>query len=280
MSAANAPIPSVSLDEERRAHEPSMEEILASIRRIIADDDRLPADAARSLFRASACGSGAGRATRRARAFVSCRGNIFPAGTGGAGEIHRVGREDRRRRPRGGRASNTMPISVEAERFITNPRVASKRTSSPLQHTHDRSDDRFDEAHEGGGLGYDEPIAQSHDETVWRAGCRRDFGQRTQGAPNSTSRSPTRSTRRCRLRNRPLVSNDAAASISAHFQALAASTIINDSANFARIRQGYVAAHAQAVARRQSSRDGRKAGAGGDRARRARTSLNRNPKRR
>ncbi len=30
-----------SLDDERRAHEPSMEEILASIRRIIADDDAL-----------------------------------------------------------------------------------------------------------------------------------------------------------------------------------------------------------------------------------------------
>ncbi len=31
-----------SLEDERRAHEPSMEEILASIRRIIADDENLP----------------------------------------------------------------------------------------------------------------------------------------------------------------------------------------------------------------------------------------------
>src|SRR5437764_972990 len=31
-----------SLESEQRAHEPSMEEILASIRRIIADDDALP----------------------------------------------------------------------------------------------------------------------------------------------------------------------------------------------------------------------------------------------
>lgn len=41
MTAANAPIPS-SVENERRAHEPSMEEILASIRKIIADDDALP----------------------------------------------------------------------------------------------------------------------------------------------------------------------------------------------------------------------------------------------
>jgi hypothetical protein len=42
MSALNASITSTSLDAERRSHEPSMEEILASIRRIIADDDALP----------------------------------------------------------------------------------------------------------------------------------------------------------------------------------------------------------------------------------------------
>lgn len=41
MNAANAPIPT-QLENERRAHEPSMEEILASIRKIIADDDALP----------------------------------------------------------------------------------------------------------------------------------------------------------------------------------------------------------------------------------------------
>jgi len=42
MSAANAPATTPSLDAERRAHEPSMEEILASIRRIISDDDGQP----------------------------------------------------------------------------------------------------------------------------------------------------------------------------------------------------------------------------------------------
>ncbi len=41
MTAANSPITS-SVESERRAHEPSMEEILASIRKIIADDDALP----------------------------------------------------------------------------------------------------------------------------------------------------------------------------------------------------------------------------------------------
>jgi cell pole-organizing protein PopZ len=42
MSAANASASSPSLQEEMRAHEPSMEEILASIRRIIADDELAP----------------------------------------------------------------------------------------------------------------------------------------------------------------------------------------------------------------------------------------------
>lgn len=42
MNAANAPIQASSLENERRAHEPSMEEILASIRKIIADDEALP----------------------------------------------------------------------------------------------------------------------------------------------------------------------------------------------------------------------------------------------
>jgi uncharacterized protein len=42
MSAMNASINPTTLDAERRSHEPSMEEILASIRRIIADDDALP----------------------------------------------------------------------------------------------------------------------------------------------------------------------------------------------------------------------------------------------
>ncbi|HMN71348.1 MAG TPA: DUF2497 domain-containing protein [Rhodoblastus sp.] len=46
MTATNAsinpaPVPA-SVESERRAHEPSMEEILASIRKIIADDDALP----------------------------------------------------------------------------------------------------------------------------------------------------------------------------------------------------------------------------------------------
>lgn len=48
MSAANATATAPSADAEQRAHEPSMEEILASIRRIIADDDAFPAARRRS----------------------------------------------------------------------------------------------------------------------------------------------------------------------------------------------------------------------------------------
>jgi hypothetical protein len=42
MNATNAPQNAGSLQAEQKAHEPSMEDILASIRRIIADDDALP----------------------------------------------------------------------------------------------------------------------------------------------------------------------------------------------------------------------------------------------
>jgi hypothetical protein len=42
MNATNAPQNSSKLQAEQKAHEPSMEDILASIRRIIADDDALP----------------------------------------------------------------------------------------------------------------------------------------------------------------------------------------------------------------------------------------------
>jgi cell pole-organizing protein PopZ len=42
MSTGNPHPQHPSLESEQRAHEPSMEEILASIRRIIADDDALP----------------------------------------------------------------------------------------------------------------------------------------------------------------------------------------------------------------------------------------------
>ena len=42
MTATNAPSPHNNLSAEQKAHEPSMDDILASIRRIIADDDALP----------------------------------------------------------------------------------------------------------------------------------------------------------------------------------------------------------------------------------------------
>jgi hypothetical protein len=64
MSAANASAPSHSLQDEARANEPSMEEILASIRRIIADDDSLP---------------GARRDDRRRARDIDAARNAYPA---------------------------------------------------------------------------------------------------------------------------------------------------------------------------------------------------------
>ena len=60
MTASHAPVPTAppsagplstsAVDNERRAHEPSMEEILASIRKIIADEETLPASRASATF--------------------------------------------------------------------------------------------------------------------------------------------------------------------------------------------------------------------------------------
>ncbi len=47
---SNAPLSTASVDSERRAHEPSMEEILASIRKIIADEEALPLGRPSAVF--------------------------------------------------------------------------------------------------------------------------------------------------------------------------------------------------------------------------------------
>lgn len=47
---ANAPLSTSAVENERRAHEPSMEEILASIRKIIADEEALPLGRPSTVF--------------------------------------------------------------------------------------------------------------------------------------------------------------------------------------------------------------------------------------
>jgi cell pole-organizing protein PopZ len=119
--------------------------------------------------------------------------------------------------------------SVEAETFHQPSETSVEETESAAQHTHDReSDDRFDEAHERGGRAYDEPTPQSHDEAAGEPYAHEMTDSELKASdfyepePEPTDSSSSNS-------EPSLVSTDAAASISAHFQALAASTIINDS---------------------------------------------------
>jgi len=80
MTATNAPSYATELSAEQKAHEPSMEDILASIRRMIADDDALPL-------------------SRRARAAARSRTDDFEAPPQKAPPdaflslVHRLGRE-------------------------------------------------------------------------------------------------------------------------------------------------------------------------------------------
>ena len=170
MSAGNAPLPSVSLDEARRAHEPSMEEILASIRRIIADDDRLP-----PLRREP---SESRREPEPAFSPQSAYARPALEPVAPAREVDARADEV---------AHHAEPDDSDDEDALSEPLVAHAFVEEPEEA------EAVDAHWDGDELPPD--AAEEADESV---------------APQ-------------------LVSSDAAASIGAHFQALAASTIINDS---------------------------------------------------
>jgi uncharacterized protein len=212
MSAATAPIPSASLDEERRAHEPSMEEILASIRRIIADDDRLPP-------------------IRRDRSPELQRIDSAPESRPGGREPVFPAQAIYSRPALDPRVKWTRPekkTDVE-EPAAKEPDTAEPAASAPaLDHSSEnliavsaRAPERAEDRIEGAIQG---------DESSFRA--------REQDAPPSKVADTLSDLNAPDFYNpeseatdqaATLVSSDAAASIGAHFQALAASTIINDS---------------------------------------------------
>lgn len=176
MSAANASAPSASLEEEMRAHEPSMEEILASIRRIIADDDSLPNARRRREAEAAAVDEAA--ATTAAQTAYPA-----PALEPAAARVSE---------PKAELCHDPEPAPVADIRQLRLNRAASEHVAAPQaialeDYPEDAELDRALDAVE-------EDVAE--------------FVEENEG---------------------PLVSSDAASSIASHFQALAASMIINDS---------------------------------------------------
>ncbi len=93
MTATNAPSYATELRAEQKAHEPSMEDILASIRRMIADDDVLPLSRrARSRLATPEAAEAASPPKAPADAFLSL--------------VHRLGRES------GGQTSEILPAAA------------------------------------------------------------------------------------------------------------------------------------------------------------------------
>lgn len=178
MSAANASAPSSSVEEEMRAHEPSMEEILASIRRIIADDDSLP---------------NARREKRRESDSFTAEETATSVQSAYPGPALEPVMEPRAEAPRLEPRHEAEPAPVAEIRQLRLNRAAPEPVLVAQQEAEDEPDtedfelsEALDAAEEEGGFELEEPAS-------------------------------------------PLVSSDAASSIASHFQALAASMVINDS---------------------------------------------------
>jgi hypothetical protein len=191
MSALNAHTPPSSLEEERRAHEPSMEEILASIRRIIADDDN----------------NLSARRERQERR----KSEDDPADRGAPPEPA---------------AARPRAVAIE-EAPATNMR-------GDLDHSIAESQGEDDEPRFDAPLASDEeePASYQHDEAEEPAAEPEAELHEDYSAHEPAEQEHHSEAREIYARAEspaPLVSPDAAAAITAQFQTLAASMVINDS---------------------------------------------------
>jgi uncharacterized protein len=171
MSALNVQSPHSSLDEERRAHEPSMEEILASIRRMIADEDSVAASRREKTEsqNPSAAEPNEASASATSAAEPTLGQDIEEA----AGEVHEAGKTY---------AQDADEAALDHAAYIE---PADESEMEPARADHDSEQDQ--------------PMEEPSD-------------------PYSDDENAT-----------PLVSPDAAASIAAQFQTLAATMLIKDS---------------------------------------------------
>ncbi|PWB93389.1 PopZ family protein [Methylosinus sporium] len=206
MSAVNASITAPALDAERRSHEPSMEEILASIRRIIADDDALPA-ARRE------------RDKEKRPAEPQQHEETPPAPAA--------------RAPVAARPAAPSPVvaapapipAVEPAKpadFWLRPSAAPEpEASAPV--SADQSRWSEDTAEEAVDETLDEPLAAAEEPYV------QDMDEEgAEDEPMTASIEPSPAEPANDSEPTPLVSTDAAMSIGAHFQALAASIVISE----------------------------------------------------
>jgi cell pole-organizing protein PopZ len=209
MSAVNAPLPASSLDAERRAHEPSMEEILASIRRIIADDDSLPAirddihrfdETTEPVTAQTRADSDEDVAEKESAKIIEPRADRWPRPVQqSVAEQPRIGADEPNIRKEWESETNLGRLAPSLRELPSAPRAPDQ--------LHRRADNRFSDIAETSALEKtfrDEPPPS-------RAPTFQNFAAPAPEAAQS------------------LVSSDAAAAVSAHFQALATSMIVNDS---------------------------------------------------
>jgi len=211
MSAVNASINAPALDAERRSHEPSMEEILASIRRIIADDDALPA----------------ARREKEKRPPESPQREESPRGEEAPPAPAPVARAPIAARPAAPAPVAAAPAPVPAVEpakpadFWLRPSAAPEAPALESADQSRWSEDTAEEVVVDENL--DEPVAAA--EEVYA----QDIGDELAEEPVTASlveQSPAEPANDCEPV--PLVSTDAAMSIGAHFQALAASIVISE----------------------------------------------------
>ncbi|OAI30208.1 hypothetical protein A1351_09925 [Methylosinus sp. R-45379] len=208
MSAVNASITAPALDAERRSHEPSMEEILASIRRIIADDDALPAARRDKEKRpaeppqreeAPLAPAPAARAPVAARPAAPAPVVAAPA-----------------------------PVSVPAVEpakpadFWLRPSAAPEEEAAPAPESADQSRWSEDTAEEVVDETLDEPVVAAAEEPYVQDIADEPVEEQMIASIEPSPFEPANDD------PTPLVSTDAAMSIGAHFQALAASIVISE----------------------------------------------------
>jgi cell pole-organizing protein PopZ len=220
MSVANVPLTTSSLDAERRAYEPSMEEILASIRKIIADDDSLPA--MRGAGRHSMDDSSAAPARDHE---ATGRGDSEFAAVREAPHVS-APRSDRWPRPIS--RPEVSPSSIVAAK--DEPRSGSSFDNWRRSH----ADELTPRAHEPRKEALSAEMIQPRRPIVEedKAQSNGEAFEESAEAPARTAVVPAHAEDEApasEAAHQPLVSPDAAASVAAHFQTLAASMIMNDS---------------------------------------------------
>ncbi|WP_159728100.1 PopZ family protein [Methylosinus sp. Ce-a6] len=193
MSAVNASINAPALDAERRSHEPSMEEILASIRRIIADDEALPAS----------------RRDKRP-AEPPPREEAPPATAV--------------RAPLATRPAAPAPVAIPPAPEVVPPHTAdfwmrpgaAPEPADDGSWSEDTAEDVVDEILDAPVAASEDVYAEDIDEEADDESAATASIQPSPAEPANDREPP------------PLVSSDAAMSIGAHFQALAASIVISE----------------------------------------------------